>query len=137
MNRAYRILLIDDDPDFSAAVSTYLEANGFTVVRAASGREGVTLAARERPALILLDIIMDERTDGLFTEGALRELPGLARTSVCRRTGCGAPTLRSCESRSIRPICSSASAPCSTFPSRRGIWCVRARGSGGYRSRRG
>jgi DNA-binding response OmpR family regulator len=82
MNRAYRILLIDDDPDFSAAVSTYLEANGFTVVRAASGREGVTRAARERPALILLDIIMDERTDGLFTEGALRELPGLADVPI-------------------------------------------------------
>jgi CheY-like chemotaxis protein len=82
MNRAYRILLIDDDPDFSAAVSTSLEANGFTVVRAASGREGVTRAARERPALILLDIIMDERTDGLFTEGALRELPGLADVPI-------------------------------------------------------
>ena len=82
MNRGYRILLIDDDPDFSAAVSTYLEANGFTVVRAASGREGVALAARERPALVLLDIIMDERTDGLFAEGALRELPGLADVPV-------------------------------------------------------
>jgi len=82
MNRGYRVLLIDDDPDFSAAVSTYLEANGFTVVRAASGREGVTLAARARPALILLDIIMDERTDGLFAEQALRELPGLADVPI-------------------------------------------------------
>lgn len=82
MNRGYRILLIDDDPDFSAAVATYLETNGFTVVRAASGREGVALAQRERPALILLDIIMDERTDGLFTEGALRELPGLAEVPI-------------------------------------------------------
>jgi DNA-binding response OmpR family regulator len=82
MNRGYRILLIDDDPDFSAAVATYLEANGFTVVRAASGREGLALAARERPALILLDIIMDERTDGLFTEGALRDLPGLAAVPI-------------------------------------------------------
>jgi DNA-binding response OmpR family regulator len=82
MNRGYRILLIDDDPDFSAAVATYLEANGFTVVRAASGREGVALAGRERPALILLDIIMDERTDGLFAEAALRELPGLADVPI-------------------------------------------------------
>jgi DNA-binding response OmpR family regulator len=75
-----RILMVDDDTDFVAAVSCFLEANGFTVLKAHDGAEGVKLAKIERPDLILMDIMMDERTEGFFTIQEMRravELKGV------------------------------------------------------------
>lgn len=75
-----RILIVDDDRDFAEAVSCFLEANGFTVFKAHNGQEGVKLAKMERPDLILMDIMMDERTEGFFTIQEMRratELKGV------------------------------------------------------------
>ena len=55
---AKRILIVDDDRDFVEATQAFLEANGFTVLRAHNGRDGVKLARMERPDLILMDIMM-------------------------------------------------------------------------------
>jgi CheY-like chemotaxis protein len=77
---AKRILIVDDDGDFVEAVSSYLEANGFTVLKAPNGRDGVRRARMERPDLILMDIVMDERTEGFFTIQEMRrqeELKGV------------------------------------------------------------
>jgi DNA-binding response OmpR family regulator len=67
-----RILIVDDDRDFVEAIASFLEANGFTVLRAHNGRDGVNLARMERPDLILMDIMMDERTEGFFTIQEMR-----------------------------------------------------------------
>jgi DNA-binding response OmpR family regulator len=75
-----RILIVDDDRDFVEATQAFLEANGFTVLRAHNGRDGVKLARMERPDLILMDIMMDERTEGFFTIREIRrqeELKGV------------------------------------------------------------
>ena len=75
-----RILIVDDDRDFVEAMQTFLEATGFTVLKAHNGRDGVKLAKLERPDLILMDIMMDERTEGLFTIQEMRhqeELKGV------------------------------------------------------------
>lgn len=75
-----RILIVDDDRDFVEAIASFLEANGFTVLRAHNGRDGVKLARMERPDLILMDIMMDERTEGFFTIREIRrqeELKGV------------------------------------------------------------
>jgi two-component system cell cycle response regulator DivK len=75
-----RILIVDDDRDFVEAMQALLEANGFTVLKARNGREGVKLARMERPDLILMDIMMDERTEGFFTIQEMRhqeELKGV------------------------------------------------------------
>ena len=69
---AKRILIVDDDRDFVEAIASFLEANGFTVLRAHNGRDGVKLARMERPDLILMDIMMDERTEGFFTIQEMR-----------------------------------------------------------------
>ena len=77
---AKRILIVDDDRDFVEATQAFLEANGFTVLRAHNGRDGVKLARMERPDLILMDIMMDERTEGFFTIREIRrqeELKGV------------------------------------------------------------
>jgi len=72
-----RILIVDDDRDYLEAVSCFLEANRFTVLKARSGEEAMRLAKMERPDLILMDIIMGERTEGLFTVQQIRRTPEL------------------------------------------------------------
>ena len=75
-----RILIVDDDTDFVEAVACFLEANHFTVFRAHDGKQGVKLAKMERPDLILIDVMMTERTEGFFTIQEIRrdvELKGI------------------------------------------------------------
>ncbi len=66
------ILVVDDDRDYSEAVATFLRANGYRVVQAFDGREGLKLARMERPDLIVMDVIMNERTEGFFTVQEMR-----------------------------------------------------------------
>jgi two-component system alkaline phosphatase synthesis response regulator PhoP len=86
-----RILIVDDDHDFVEAVSFFLEANGFTVFRAYDGNEGIRLAKMNLPHLILMDIMMSERTEGFFTvheirrDPTLRNVPIFIVSSLCTR----------------------------------------------------
>jgi len=77
-----RILMVDDDQDFVEAVACFLEANGFTVLKAHNGREGVRLAKVERPDLILMDVMMSERTEGFFAIHEIRGDPEIGRTPI-------------------------------------------------------
>jgi CheY-like chemotaxis protein len=65
-----------------AAVSFFLEANDFRVLRANDGKEGLKLAKMERPDLILMDILMSERTEGLFTVQEIRRTPELKTVPI-------------------------------------------------------
>lgn len=71
------ILIVDDDHDFSESVGAFLEAHGFHVIRAYDGREGVRRALTDRPALILMDVMMAERTEGFFAVQRMRHEPSL------------------------------------------------------------
>ena len=72
-----RILVVDDDRDFVQAVAAVLERQGYEVLCAYDGRTGVLRALREAPDLILVDVMMDERTEGFFVVQELRRLPAL------------------------------------------------------------
>jgi len=91
MREQKRILIVDDDRDFAEAVACFLEANGLTVFRAHDGAAGVRLAKLERPDLILMDIMMNERTEGFFTiqeirrDPALKNVPIFVLSSFCTR----------------------------------------------------
>jgi two-component system alkaline phosphatase synthesis response regulator PhoP len=76
------ILIIDDDPDFVAAVGHLFEARGDTVRTAPDGRQGYHLACAIAPDLILLDVMMTERTEGFFTLERIRDTPSLEHTPV-------------------------------------------------------
>jgi DNA-binding response OmpR family regulator len=82
MNDKKRILIVDDDPDFREAVAYFLEANGFVVFQALDGAEGVRLARLEKPDLILMDIMMTERTEGFFTIHEIRLQPELKNVPI-------------------------------------------------------
>ena len=53
-----KVLVVDDEPQIVLLVSGRLKANGFEVIEASNGEEGLRKAKSERPDLILLDIMM-------------------------------------------------------------------------------
>jgi DNA-binding response OmpR family regulator len=53
-----RVLIIDDEDFFRQLVATGFEREGFTVVQADNGEDGIALAQTELPELILLDLVM-------------------------------------------------------------------------------
>jgi two-component system, OmpR family, alkaline phosphatase synthesis response regulator PhoP len=82
MSAAKTILIIDDDPDFVRAIQHLFEACGHTVRSAGDGEQGFNVAREAGPDLILLDVMMRERTEGFFTLERLRRTPGLRDTPV-------------------------------------------------------
>jgi DNA-binding response OmpR family regulator len=77
-----KVLLVDDDTDFAQAVAFYLRAHDLAVVTASSGREGLRLARTERPDVVIMDIVMEERTEGLFALREMRRSPELKNVPV-------------------------------------------------------
>ena len=57
---AKRIVIIDDEPNFVEMVKERLEANGFEVLEALTGEEGLEKASSGRVDLVLLDIVMPD-----------------------------------------------------------------------------
>jgi CheY-like chemotaxis protein len=68
-----KILVVDDDPDFVEAMRLTLEPNGYQVVSAASGDEGLAKVESEAPDLVILDVIMSSVLDGLQMSQRMQE----------------------------------------------------------------
>jgi CheY-like chemotaxis protein len=66
------ILVIDDDEDYCASVQSLLESRGCRVAVACSGQRGLEEIARQRPDLIVLDIMMESTTEGYVVNQALK-----------------------------------------------------------------
>ena len=66
------ILIVEDEPALLKVYADGLTEEGFRIVRARNGQEGMEVALREKPALILLDILMPVM-DGLTMMKKLRE----------------------------------------------------------------
>lgn len=77
-----KVLMVDDEPDIRRVGQMSLELVGKRqVFLAASGREAVALAAREKPDVILLDVMMPD-LDGPATMGLLRAQASTAAIPV-------------------------------------------------------
>ena len=76
----YRILLIDDEDDILEFVKYNLSRDGYEVFTASNGAEGLEVALRVKPHLILLDMMMPV-LDGIETCKALRRSPALKNRS--------------------------------------------------------
>ena len=75
-NRNNKILLVDDEPDILEFIKYNLNKEGFEVFTANNGKEALAIAARELPALIILDVMMPDM-DGIETCAKIRETPNL------------------------------------------------------------
>lgn len=60
MNPQPKILIIDDDPDAVHILGDELKAVGYQVVTAYTGLEGLKVAQREMPDLVLLDLLLPD-----------------------------------------------------------------------------
>lgn len=69
-----RILVIEDEPEMLRNMVTLLSMEGFTALKAGDGRKGVDVARRERPDLVICDVMMPE-LDGYGVLEALRGSP--------------------------------------------------------------
>ena len=78
---ATRILIVEDHLDSREALRALFEAFGYQVMEAMNGREAVEAAVRERPDIILMDIMMPE-IDGCDATRMIRAIPGLESTPI-------------------------------------------------------
>jgi DNA-binding response OmpR family regulator len=84
-----KILVVDDDPDILEAISMILESQGYGVVTARDGVEGLANLKAEKPDLMILDLLMP-KMDGFAVCKELqdprwakyRDMPILILTSV-------------------------------------------------------
>jgi two-component system, OmpR family, KDP operon response regulator KdpE len=78
MTATARILIIDDEAPIRRFLRVALEAEGYGVIEAGTAREGLATAARESPALVVLDLGLPD-ADGL---SVLRDLRGWSQVPV-------------------------------------------------------
>jgi CheY-like chemotaxis protein len=85
-----KILIVDDDPDFREAMSTLLGAKGYEIFTACDGEEGIAKAKTVSPDLMLLDVMMTYRTEGIDVarkmraEESLKDIPVIMTTGIRR-----------------------------------------------------
>src|ERR1700675_4479998 len=70
-----RVLLVDDDPEIVESVRSALEASGYEVLVARDGNQGLSMAEREDPDLVILDMMMPKRSGFLVLEKLRRTRP--------------------------------------------------------------
>jgi len=86
METTRKILVIDDEPDVVSYLSAFLEDEGFEVLEAGNGPDGLTLAQEQVPNLITLDITMPG-VSGIEVLTTLRRDERLSRIPVIIITG--------------------------------------------------
>lgn len=78
---AEKILIVDDDLDTLRLVGLMLQKQGYEIAAANNGEQGLIKAAEEKPALILLDVMMPDM-DGYEVARRLRQKPDTAHTPI-------------------------------------------------------
>ena len=73
--KARRILLVDDDPEIIDALQYALTAKGYEILVARDGNQGLAMAEREDPDLVILDMMMPKRSGFLVLEKLRRSRP--------------------------------------------------------------
>lgn len=90
-----KILVVDDDPDFIKITKTILQSQNHEVLTAANGEQGLEVMRREKPALVLLDIMMSYILDGLDVRRRMAEEQDLKDTPVIMVTSLTGERVRS------------------------------------------
>jgi DNA-binding response OmpR family regulator len=88
MSDRTKILVADDDLEILALLKRHLAKMDVDVVEASDGEEALRVARREKPELVILDVMMPGMS-GWEVCRAIREDEGLSRTGVIMLTGIG------------------------------------------------
>jgi len=88
-----KILLIDDDLDLVESTKVILESQGFSIITANNGKQGVQELINNKPDLVILDIMMDTNLDGYNTLHTIRNdefgknIPVIMMTGIAEAMG--------------------------------------------------
>jgi CheY-like chemotaxis protein len=85
---AASILIVDDDPEIVSMLSTRLTSRGYRVSTAGDGRTAIERAKRERPDLVLLDVMMPGKS-GWEVARALKQDPVTQAIKIVMVTAIG------------------------------------------------
>ena len=88
---AKKVLVVDDDPDVRLFSVTVLEENGYTPLEAANGDEGLKVIKKQKPELVILDVLMPRQSGirlyrELKTDKALKDLPIIILSGIAKKT---------------------------------------------------
>jgi DNA-binding response OmpR family regulator len=70
-----RVLLVDDDSEIMESMRTVLESRGYEILIARDGNQGLMMAEKDEPDLIVLDMMMPKRSGFLVLEKLRRTRP--------------------------------------------------------------
>jgi len=93
MAQKKRILIVDDDPDYAAAIEKILKTADYSVSLAGDVKMGMEQIEKEMPDLILLDVMMEKYDDGfnmcydLKHDDRYKDIPIIIITAVTEVTG--------------------------------------------------
>jgi two-component system, OmpR family, alkaline phosphatase synthesis response regulator PhoP len=93
MAQEKRILIVDDDPDYAAAIEKILKTADYSVSLAGDVKSGMEQIEKEMPGLILLDVMMEKYDDGfnmcydLKHDDRYKDIPIIIITAVTEVTG--------------------------------------------------
>ncbi len=83
-----KILVVDDDRDFIKITRTILQSHHYEIISAANGEQALEVMRREKPNLVILDIMMSYILDGLdvrrqmAADKELKDIPVIMATSL-------------------------------------------------------
>ncbi|MCX6144136.1 MAG: response regulator [Ignavibacteriales bacterium] len=84
-----KILIVDDEDSFRKSLASQLKLKGFGVVEASDGLEGVEMAGKYKPDVILSDVHMDNMNGFMMVE-ELQQFPATASIPVIMMTSAAA-----------------------------------------------
>ena len=88
---AKKVLIVDDDVDVRTFSSSVVEDSGYTPEIAKDGEEGMGKVKEEKPALIILDILMPKESGikmyrALKTDSQFSDIPVIVHSGIAKRT---------------------------------------------------
>lgn len=88
---AKKVLVVDDELDMRIFVSTLLETSGYKPLTAVDGKEGMLVARREKPSVVILDVMMpNESGIGMYRElkndPELKDVPVIMVSALSKKT---------------------------------------------------
>lgn len=81
-----KVLLIDDEVDFVEINKAALGNKGYDVIAAYNGKEGIEKALKEKPDIIILDVMMTTKTEGFDVARELRKHKEMQKTPIVMLT---------------------------------------------------
>jgi two-component system, OmpR family, phosphate regulon response regulator PhoB len=88
---AKKVLVVDDEMDMRIFITTLLETSGYKPLSAVDGKEGLEIARRNKPKLVILDVMMpNESGINLYRElkndPELKHIPVIMLTALSKKT---------------------------------------------------